>query len=449
MQAAIVQNEPVISVGILAAAEIRFRLRGVFTSTQQTTLSDTDEVVSLKEGKLTWRDGLFTELLFAPENEAEGIFTLADVSIGIRFHWERKEEQSFRGSLRFIATGEGVQAINLINVESYLKSVIASEMNGNAPKAFLKAHAVISRGWLLAQIEKKNEAPHKKATPCHCREKEENTHIKWYDREDHSLFDVCADDHCQRYQGITRALSPQVIEAIEETRGEVLIYADRVCDTRFSKCCGGLTEEFQYCWEAREHPYMPSIADGLSAPVTLSSEAEAEAFILSRPKAFCSNPPKDVLRQVLNDYDCETTDFYRWQQVYTQTELSELLLKKSGIDFGKVKTITPLKRGKSGRIYELKIEGSRHTAVFGKELEIRRVLSGSHLYSSAFTVTAGNPDNDGFPQQFTLCGAGWGHGVGLCQIGAAVMGSSGYSYNEILRHYYPSSLLKQLYEQAD
>ena len=440
------RNEPVISVGILAASEIRFRLQGAFTSPQQTTLSDTDEVVSLKQGKLAWRDGLFTELLFAPVNEANGFFTIADVSIGIHFHWERKEEQSFRGSLRLIATNEGVQAINLINIEDYLKSVIASEMNGSAPKAFLKAHAVISRSWLLAQIEKKNELPRKKNTPFHCLEEEENTHIKWYDREDHTLFDVCADDHCQRYQGITRTLSLQVIEAIEETRGEVLTYAGRVCDTRFSKCCGGLTEEFQYCWEEREHPYMPSIADGLSAPVTLPDETGVDAFIHLRPKAFCSNPPQEVLQQVLNDYDCETTDFYRWQQVYTQTELSTLLLRKSGIDFGRVKAITPLKRGKSGRIYELKIEGSLHTAVFGKELEIRRILSKSHLYSSAFTVTANESDSDGFPRRFTLRGAGWGHGVGLCQIGAAVMGSSGYNYNEILSHYYPSSLFKQLYE---
>ena len=437
------RHEPIITVGILSAPEIRFRLEGSFLSPLQAHLSGEEECVAVKEGQLIWRGNCFSELLFSPENREEAFFTLFDVSIGIRFHWERKEAQSFRGSLLLRPNGDEITAINLINIESYLQSVIASEMNGNAPEAFLKAHAVISRGWLLAQIEKKGSDRKKEETACN---HDKNTHIKWYDREDHALFDVCADDHCQRYQGITRTLSPQVLKAIEETRGEVLVYDGRVCDTRFSKCCGGITEEFQYCWENREHPYMPSITDSATTPTTLSGEAEAERFIRSRPSAFCGNPPKEALAQVLNGYDCETADFYRWTKSYTQTELSALLLQNTGIEFGKIKAITPLKRGKSGRIYELKIAGSLHTAVFGKELEIRRVLSESHLYSSAFTVTTASTDSDGFPQGFTLHGAGWGHGVGLCQIGAAVMGGSGYNYNEILNHYYPPATLKQLYE---
>ena len=436
------RNEPIITVGILSAPEIRFRLDGNFYSPLQPSFSDTEECVTAQEGQLVWKNSRFSELRFSPQNEESDFFTLFNVSIGIRFHWERKEAQSFRGSLLLLPDKDQVLAINVINIENYLKSVIASEMNGNAPKAFLKAHAVISRSWLLAQIEKKGKPQPEKIKSDNCN----NTYIKWYDREDHSLFDVCADDHCQRYQGITRTLSPQVINAVEETRGEALVYENKVCDTRFSKCCGGITEEFQYCWENSEHPYMPSVTDRPNTPILLANEAETESFIRSQPQAFCSNPSKEILQQVLNNYDCETTDFYRWSKSYTQAELSALLFQKTGIDFGNIEAITPLKRGKSGRIYELEIIGSLHKAVFGKELEIRRILSESHLYSSAFTVSVEKVNNDKFPQRFTLHGAGWGHGVGLCQIGAAVMGSKGFGYDEILKHYYPPATLKQLYE---
>ncbi|MDD6209152.1 MAG: SpoIID/LytB domain-containing protein [Bacteroidales bacterium] len=435
------KTEPLITVGILTAPEIHFHFTGNYFSEQENTLFSGDNKVGLKNKQLLFNGKYYNELQFVPE-KSDNFFTLNDVTIGVDFHWQRKENQSFRGILRFQAVSSGILAINIINTEDYLKSVIASEMNGTASMAFLKAHAVISRSWLLAQIE--NQKKKKRKYPDFI--ETEHKRIRWYDREDHILFNVCADDHCQRYQGITRHLSSVVMDAIENTRGEVLTYNGNICDTRFSKCCGGITEEFQNCWENEKHPYMPSIRDTKENTEVHPTSDNIEDFIRSHPDSFCRNPSGEVLSEVMNDYDCETTDFYRWTKEYTQEELSGLLFRRTGVQFGKILSLSPLKRGPSGRISELRITGSLRTVTIGKELEIRKALSPSHLYSSAFTVDATNPDNEGFPSRFILHGAGWGHGVGLCQIGAAVMGHKGYSYDEILKHYYPTATLQKIYE---
>ena len=439
-----IQTEPLITVGIFSAPEIRFCLEGDYCHENEKIANGNIETVTAKNGQIFYNGAYYSEICFAPVKKERTFFSLFDVTIGVQFHWERSEKQSFKGELLFFPDGDRIWAINRIPVEDYLKSVIASEMNGAAPTEFLKAHAVISRNWLLAQLERRNNP-----TPPASQNKqaggEDKIIIKWYNRDDHTLFDVCADDHCQRYQGITRHISPQVLAAIEDTRGTTLLYNGKICDTRFSKCCGGITEEYQNCWQEEHHPYMPSIVDARpKQPV--SSNVNYEKFILSSPDAFCKAPSGETLRQVLNDYDCETSNFYRWKVTYTQKEITELLYTKTGIDFEAIKNITPLKRGKSGRIIELKIEGASRSVIFGKELEIRRILSTSHLYSSAFVVETDEKDESSIPGKFILHGAGWGHGVGLCQIGAAVMGHKGYSYREILQHYYPPAILEKIYE---
>jgi SpoIID/LytB domain protein len=375
------------------------------------------------------------------------------VVIGINFHWERKENQSFKGALKLISVGTGrdlsVTAINLVKVEDYLTSVISSEMSATASDELLKAHAVISRSWLLHPIlnVKPHVKPHGRASYVkpHGRAAQ---HIKWYERDAHTHFDVCADDHCQRYQGITRASTQAVMDAIAATRGEVLMYDGNICDARFSKSCGGASETFENCWAPEHYPYLTKVIDNDSAPegfaLDLTVEANAERWIRESPAAFCNTTDKQVLSQVLNNYDQETTDFYRWKVTYTQAEIAELLHRRSGIDFGAIIDLIPQKRGESGRIIELKIVGTKQTVVVGKELEIRKWLSNSHLYSSAFVVDKAGTTN-GIPQQFTLTGAGWGHGVGLCQIGAAVMGEKGYLYDQILLHYFNGAELKRIY----
>ena len=352
-----------------------------------------------------------------------------DVVIGVNFHWQRLETQTFRGSLRLLADGGKIWAINDLPVEDYLESVISSEMSARSSLPLLMAHAVISRSWLMSQIDG-NTAPNTQASHG-------DAFIRWYDHTDHTLFDVCADDHCQRYQGITKETSPNVAEAIRRTRGELLTYGDEICDARFSKCCGGAMEEFQYCWDDTPKPYLKGIGDTPEETIPdLTVEENARQWILSSPKSFCNTADKRILSQVLNDYDQETTDFYRWRVSYTQEELSKLVEKKLGAGLGTITDMRPLKRGTSGRICELRITGTKKTIVVGKELEIRRALSESHLYSSAFVV-----EKQG--DTFTLIGAGWGHGVGLCQIGAAVMGDKGYAYDEILRHYYPGAEIEK------
>lgn len=430
--------EPKVSVGILWYKKITFLLNSPYICQDQ--LIEGENIVSWKNGKIAWNGKLYDELLFEPK-EDNASFTLTDVTIGINFHWERKEDQVFQGALKLVVSNDTITAINLIKVEDYLTSVISSEMSPTASLQLLKAHAVISRSWLLAQIEKNKEIVSNKETYTAFTETDTEL-IRWYDREDHTLFDVCADDHCQRYQGITRASTNINIvkQAIKETYGEVLKSEERICDARFSKCCGGVVEEFQNCWEDIKFPYLVKLRDSENSKDVpdLTQEQESIKWIHTRPDAFCNTQDKKILGQVLNNYDQETTDFYRWSVIYSQEELSALVLNRSGIDFGLIEELIPIERGTSGRLIKMKIVGSKKTLIIGKELEIRRILSQSHLYSSAFTVDK----KDG---KFILTGAGWGHGVGLCQIGAAVMGEKGYTYSEILLHYYVGATIDKLY----
>lgn len=389
------------------------------------------------DGGILFNGVRYSVLRLTPVSESECFFTLCDVTIGVEFHWQRKEAQSFRGGIEFYAADGTVTVINDINAEEYLKSVISSEMNAHASLELLKAHAVISRSWLIAQISKKGTDAKNGGKGMRA---DGNEIVKWYDRDDHDLFDVCADDHCQRYQGITKAYIPTVKRAVEETRGEVLVSDGEICDARFSKCCGGATEEFGYCWEDKDVEYLKGVRDSADeAPLPdLTTECEAEKWIAAEPEAFCNTSDGEILRQILNDFDMETNDFYRWQVRYSQQELSDIVRERSGIDFGTIESLTPLERGVSGRISRLRIDGSKRSMIIGKELEIRKTLSQSHLYSSAFTVKRENGD-------FVIYGAGWGHGVGLCQIGAAVMGSKGYDYREILAHYYKGARVEAAY----
>lgn len=427
-------KEPLITVGIVSGKEIDFSFPETFLSSEGMATAGAQKAVC-REGKISWRGELYDELSFSPKQPSEdSFFELGEVTIGINFHWERKESQRFKGALKLIVEQESLWAINLIPIEDYLTSVISSEMSATASPELLKAHAIISRSWLLNKL-----SGH---TPCPA---PRSSLIKWYDHESHTHFDVCADDHCQRYQGITRASTPQAAEAVASTRGEVLMYSNTVCDARFSKCCGGALEEFQNCWADTPHPYLRKKRDSKTKTELpdLSVEKEAEQWIRTSPDAFCHTQDRRVLSQILNNYDQETTDFYRWKVSYSQEELSALIRRRSGIDFGNIIGLVPIERGTSGRIVKLKVVGTLRSAVVGKELEIRRILSPSHLYSSAFIVdTEGDKE---MPDRFTLTGAGWGHGVGLCQIGAAVMGEQGYTYPEILSHYYPGSTIEKQY----
>ena len=414
-------NEPMVSVGIVGAKSITFSLNGYGTTAESHT-------AELHNGLFVLDGEAHTQCCFKPQSPDDS-FSLKDVVIGVNFHWERKETQTFRGTLKLLANNGKIWAINELPVEDYLESVISSEMSATSSLPLLMAHAVISRSWLMSQMENK-------ARP-NTQERHGNAFIRWYDHTDHTLFNVCADDHCQRYQGITMETSPNVAEAIRRTRGEILTYGSEICDARFSKCCGGAMEEFQYCWADTPKPYLKAIGDTESGQIPdLTIEENARQWILSEPESFCNTKDKRILSQVLNDYDQETTDFYRWHVSYQQAQLSELVNRKLGVDLGTITDLVPLKRGKSGRIYELKIVGSKQTIVVGKELEIRRALSESHLYSSAFVV-------DKHGDTFDIHGAGWGHGVGLCQIGAAVMGDQGYSYDTILKHYYPGAQIEK------
>ena len=438
------KEEPIVSVGIVNASKLCFSLNAPYTVCGSQRCGK--QVVELSEGRILWENTLYDELLFEP-TDAQSSFTLEDVTIGVNFHWERKEAQTFLGKLRFIVEDNNICAINELPVETYLTSVISSEMRATSSLELLKAHAVISRSWLLAQMEqRKAENNNVEKQPSFFKTNEEI--VRWYDREDHKRFDVCADDHCQRYQGITKAANKHVVEAIQKTAGEILTSHGEICDARYSKCCGGAVEEFQYCWENIKKPYLQALPDTLpdSTPLPdLTDEAVARQWILSSPDAFCNTTDQKVLSQVLNDFDQETTDFYRWSQTYSQTEVKQLLEEKLEVQFGDIIDLVPLSRGKSGRIYRLKIVGKERTLIIGKELEIRRSLSKSHLYSSAFIVEKADI-KDGVPQKFIIKGAGWGHGVGLCQIGAAMMGKQGYRYEEILLHYYKGAEITKAYE---
>ena len=431
------RKQPNVSVGIMFVPEITAEFLTEYTLGGEKISG----VESFKyvDGKVEWRGNLYESLQFDPVNYSESVFELKDVTIGINFHWERKENQRFQGGLRVIVENGKLTAVNLVGVEDYLISVISSEMSATATKEFLKAHAVISRSWLLAQMDKSEKLKASDQEYSACIENDEMI-IKWYDREDHTNFDVCADDHCQRYQGITRASTQKVREVIDETWGQVLMYNGAICDARFSKSCGGVFEEFWACWEEAEHPYLQGVPDRKPfAPVPdLTVEENAVEWIMNSPEALCNTTDKEILSQALNNYDQETTDFYRWKVVYTPEELSALVKERSGIDFGDIVDLIPVKRGTSGRLYQLKIVGTKKTMIVGKELEIRKYLSKSHLYSSAFVPRK----EDG---KFVLYGAGWGHGVGLCQIGAAVMGAKGFKYDEILLHYFIDATINKKY----
>ncbi|NDW10363.1 SpoIID/LytB domain-containing protein [Dysgonomonas sp. 520] len=430
--------EPLVKVGILSGKQISFVLNSEYSCDGKKIQGEQN--ISFKEGKILWNGNCYNDLFFEAKN-GDSSFMLKDVVIGVNFHWERKEDQVFQGSLHFIIENDEITAINIIKVEDYLTSVISSEMSATASLELLKAHAVISRSWLLAQIEKNKEIAANNQTYSTFTETDEEL-IRWYDREDHINFDVCADDHCQRYQGITRASAniETVKQAIMETRGQVLTSDGKICDARFSKCCGGGVEEFQNCWEDVKHPYLVKLRDSENPQdlPDLTKEEDTVSWIGTRPEAFCNTQDKGILSQVLNNYDQETTNFYRWKVEYTQEEISELAKKRSGIDFGTIEEFIPIERGTSGRLVKLKIVGSKKTMIIGKELEIRRTLSTSHLYSSAFFV-----EKTG--KKFIFHGAGWGHGVGLCQIGAAVMGEKGYKYDKILLHYYVGAEIETLY----
>lgn len=432
-------NEPVISVGIVNAQEIKFSLNMNYSAKGGTFRGE--QVVTFNEGGILWNGNHYQELTFTPIEEGAS-FSLYDVTIGINFHWERQETQIFQGTLKLVIEEGKITAINILPVEDYLISVISSEMKATSPLEFLKAHAVVSRSWLYAQIEKRNSLSGKEHGGFFSLIKSDTEYVRWYDREDHTIFDVCADDHCQRYQGITKATEETVVEAVEATRGQVLMHNGKICDARFHKCCGGVTEEYETCWEDKHFPYLEAVRDSAPNKETplpdLTQETEAEKWIRTSPRAFCNTQNKRILAQILNNYDQETTDFYRWQVRYSQTELAELIRTRTKIDFGDILDLIPLQRGRSGRIIRLKIVGSKRTMCIGKELEIRRALSRSHLFSSAFVVDK-EEVKDGVPSSFLLTGAGWGHGVGLCQIGAAVMGERGYKYDEILLHYYPGA----------
>ncbi len=433
---------PQLEVGILFANEIRFRLNGRFTCLENgRSYSGSCRILRNREGycliQAARQENVSLPITFQAENSEISDFDLTDVVIGIDFHWERKENQKFKGALKIIDEGKHLTAINILPLEEYLLSVISSEMSATSSLEFLKAHAVISRSWLLAQLYKSS---HLTKAYSSCQESPEE-YIRWYDREDHAHFDVCADDHCQRYQGISKAYTPAVQKALEATRGEVLTYAGEICDARFSKCCGGVTERFENTWEPVVHPYLDRVYDAADPTdcSDLRDEQAARQWILSSPPVFCNTDDQEILSQILHDYDQETRHFFRWQVRYTRQELSELVHRKLGIDFGEIQEILPIERGVSGRLIRVKIIGTKKSLIIGKELLIRKAFSETHLYSSAFIV-----DTKG--DEIIFHGAGWGHGVGLCQIGAAVMGARGYDYQTILQHYFKGCKLVKLYE---
>ncbi len=437
-----VKNQPKITVGIMdRRAEVSGRLDGNFRRDGSSPLSGRFSarteakriVLSDEAGREICRS---TSIRLTGQEGA--VFTLLNVTIGDRVHWERAEDQTFRGDLILVLRTEGtIAVINEISLEDYLTSVISSEMSGEAPLEFLKTQAILARSWLLSALarkRKKGEGP----TPVVKIAEKDGEVLRWYDREDHVLFDVCADDHCQRYQGITKIVSERAEEAVRKTRGIVIAHQDEICDARYSKACGGITEDFDTAWEDKGVPYLRSVSDASVPHRPITTEEEASAWILSTPESYCRTRDERLLEEILPGFDRETKDFFRWRAEYSRTELEEILREKSGFDFGTLQEIRPLRRGPSGRISRLRIVGSKRNMVVGKELEIRRWLSRSHLYSSAFVVRV----EEG---RWIFHGAGWGHGVGLCQIGAAVMASRGFSAEQILNHYFREVEIRKVY----
>ncbi|NWF89701.1 MAG: SpoIID/LytB domain-containing protein [Ignavibacteriaceae bacterium] len=444
--------EPLISIGILSNSKITFELYGDYSSSASTKKLNGQFTAEIINGKLVCKTtgheiSAQDEIIFEPGDLSIDTFLIRDVTIGVKFHWERKEKQRFSGSLKLKKNKNQITVINIISIEKYLTSVVSSEMSAKSSLQLLKAHAIISRSWLLAQIEKSKQLKKTKAKYSSLAESEEER-IKWYDREDHELFDVCADDHCQRYQGVTKIFTDVARDAVKQTYGIVLMSDNKICDTRYSKSCGGISESFENVWEPTTYKYLTSITDykfpAENFNADFSNEQNAVKWIKGNPTAFCNTTDKKILSQVLLDFDQETKDFFRWKVNYSQEEVSEIIKFKSGIDFGQILDLIPVERGYSSRLIKLKIVGTKKTLTVGKELEIRKYLSKSHLYSSAIVIEKSNIQND-IPQKFTIYGAGWGHGVGLCQIGAAVMAERGHEFDEILLHYFKNAELKKIY----
>jgi len=446
-------KEPIVSVAIISNNEIAFELHGEFKCSCNRKKCSGKYIVRYENNVITVssESETFTienNAIFTADGFESDTFLLRNVLIGKNFHWQQTENQRFQGSLKFLIEDEVLTAVNVLPVEKYLTSVISSEMNATSSSELLKAHAIISRSWLLAQMDKsENIIASDQKYKSEIRTDDEL--IKWYDKEDHVLYDVCADDHCQRYQGITKLVEHNAQEAVLATRGVVIKYDDKICDARFSKSCGGISESFENVWEPVEHPYLQKVIDYKYEPeefdLDLRKEKAADKWIRNNPPAYCNTTDEKILSQVLVDYDRTTTDFYRWRVEYTQDEISSLVKKRFGIDFGKIIDLVPVERGYSGRLIKLKIIGTNKTLTVGKELEIRKILSETHLYSSAFVIDKGE-EVDGVPSKFTLIGAGWGHGVGLCQIGAAVMGEKGFTFDVILHHYFKNSNIKRIYD---
>lgn len=441
-------QEPNISVGIVEQVpEIRGTFSGRFELPTTVRLEGAFTVRCL-DGRLVLFDDEGIEVMKGDDIRCRALsgatFTLNGVTIGINFHWERQEDQTFEGNVRFVAASKGsTTVINEIGVEDYLKSVISSEMSAEAPIELLRAHAITSRSWLVAMLHKRMQARNI-GIPALRSQETESEIVRWYDREDHALFHVCADDHCQRYQGISKIITENARKAVDDTRGVLLVYHDEVCDARFYKACGGLTENFENAWEDTVVPYLRSVSDAEQSYSSKSTEPEARDWILSSPEAYCNTNDVTILKQILPSFDQETTDFFRWRVDYGREELERIVHKSSGIDFGTITALVPLQRGPSARITRLKIVGTKKTMIVGKELEIRRWLSRSHLYSSAFIVDT-DRDAKGLPTRFTFYGSGWGHGVGLCQIGAAVMAARGKKAEDIVLHYFSGASVQKLY----
>lgn len=445
-------KEPNVSVAIMSGNEIIFELYGEFECSCNRKRISGEYRAKYENGTISISDGseiykVENNTTFTAVDIETDTFLLKGVLIGKNFHWQQKENQRFRGALKLLVENGVLTAVNVIPIEYYLTSVISSEMNATSSHELLKAHAIVSRSWLLAQMDKsKNIIASNEEYESEIKSEDES--IKWYDKEDHSLYDVCADDHCQRYQGITKLHEHNAQAAVKTTRGIVLKYDDKICDTRFSKSCGGISESFENVWEPVEHPYLQKIIDYKYEPeeydLDLRKEDAADKWIRNNPQAYCNTTDERILSQVLVDYDRHTKDFYRWRVEYSQNELSALIKKRSGIDFGKIIDLIPIERGHSGRLIKLKIVGSNKTLTIGKELEIRKTLSETHLYSSGFVIDKGE-EVDGAPSKFIFVGAGWGHGVGLCQIGAAVMGEKGFSFDVILLHYFRNADIKRIY----
>lgn len=449
-----IDKEPVIRVGLVnTVRKVRFVLSGSFTD---------GDGLSVKEGayrtflensavKVQGERELTAPVIkLTPADFESCRFTVHGVKIGLNFHWEREESQQFQGELIIEPNGEGLVIINQLPIESYLVSVIASEMSASCPAELLRSHAIVSRSWLLAQLNRERGIEAHSQSPSDSQIGDQDEIVRWYDRQSHRGFDVCADDHCQRYQGISKAFSRAAFDAVSDTRGKVLMYGEDICDARYSKSCGGMTEAYSAVWDDQDVPYLKPIYDGPGNEVPghrlpLSVEVNAEDWIASTPVAYCGVPTPELLARVLPGFDQETSDFYRWHVDYTQEELSEILPARLGVDFGRVHSLVALERGESGRIIKLRIAGEKRTLVIGKELEIRRALSRSHLYSSAFVARATRDQQSDFPERFSLIGAGWGHGVGLCQIGAAVMADRGHGHEEILSHYFTGAMISSLY----